>query len=220
MNFLVLFSVKMTNLTIFFNQKKVGGGILIGFGVYASKAESGVSQLFSLALAIGLIVVGSFVLLTSCFGCFGAWRESRCFLGMYFVILLVLIIVQVSIGAAGFALRGRAQQELQNAWEKSADSVRNEIQQHFNCCGWANTTDNPGTNCSQPNEGECATIVVQYVQDKTTVIAITGIVVGSVEVFGLIFSLCLMCSIPSEAQKREALLRQARDSNKSYQGNR
>lgn len=45
-----------------------------------------------------IIVVAALVAIMSFFGCFGAWKESKCMLGTYFVLILVMFIVMV-VGA-------------------------------------------------------------------------------------------------------------------------
>jgi len=68
------------------------------------------------ASAAILIVTGSIVAIISFLGTFGAYKEIRCMLLTYFVILVVLFIVMVTAGILGYVFRlevdGRMQQEM------------------------------------------------------------------------------------------------------------
>lgn len=68
------------------------------------------------ASAAILIVTGSIVSIISFLGTFGAYREVRCMLLTYFVILVILFIVMITAGILGYVFRlevdDRMQQEM------------------------------------------------------------------------------------------------------------
>lgn len=73
------------------------------------------TNLYVAAAAI-LIVTGSIVSIISFLGTFGAYKEIKCMLLTYFVILVVLFIVMVTAGILGYVFRlevdDRMQQEM------------------------------------------------------------------------------------------------------------
>ena len=193
---------------------------MIGLGAYAYRTQS-VNDLSSLPLAVGIIVLGTSVTLISCFGCFGAMRENRCFLGMYILILLIIVIAQAGVGITAYVQKGKIDGSLQTAWSNSTDEVRNTIQKEFDCCGWLNSKDHPGSECPSGNPPGCRDTVENYFQERLKIVGIIGLVIASIELLGLLFAFCLMKAINSSEDK-ERLLKEARNDNNSYHhhGNR
>jgi CD63 antigen len=85
--------------------------LMIGYGAYAYHSKS--IKLDTIELGVGIIVLGVFVLIVSFFGCLGAFWESRCLLGFYGIILVIIIICQISIGFAAVALKGKIAEKLE-----------------------------------------------------------------------------------------------------------
>jgi len=101
-----------------------------------------------------IIVVAALVAIMSFFGCFGAWKESKCMLGTYFVLILVMFIVMV-VGAV-LAYTGDLQSTLKEPLLKALGeykdnpqgdpqiafkNVWNEVQAEMKCCGVNNGYD-------------------------------------------------------------------------------
>jgi Tetraspanin family len=88
-------------------------------GVIISNSES---DLIGLASTIGAasIVIGAIVSIISFLGCFGAANEKGLLLKTYFVFLIVLVILEISVGAAAYARRDQIPQQLDDAWVNAA----------------------------------------------------------------------------------------------------
>lgn len=85
----------------------LAGLILVGGGAFQQSAasQSNVIDLTG-SLSIAAIVIGIFIALISFIGCFGAANERGFLLKTFFGMLLILIILEVSIGAAAYAKQG------------------------------------------------------------------------------------------------------------------
>jgi len=122
--------------------------ILMAFGSFAYK--NGVGPLVGQTIPLGIVTLGVFILLLSFFGCFGAWKESRCFLGIYFAILLLFTIFLLAIGIAVYSQKDSAGYYIENAWSGANNDVRVSFQYGFNCCGlhyYNITAGNPCPTC-------------------------------------------------------------------------
>merc|ERR1712125_72312 len=136
--------------------------------------------------AIGLIVLGSFVAIVSCFGCIGASRESRCRLCMYFVVLGLILAAMIAVGAIAITQRSKFDEGLQTAWVDLTDSEKKAIQDQFNCCGWANPSDHPATPCPQDqNVVGCESQVENFIDNRLKIVGITGITIACIQVIGI-----------------------------------
>lgn len=131
------------------------GGAVLGLGIYVLVADYGVTKLTIIFGADGLyktgaillIVLGSVTILISFCGCCGAWRENRVLLGLYFIIMLLLLIFYVAGTVVGFVFRDNITSHLKREAENSivnkyGNSVDREvtarwdaIQQGLKCCG-------------------------------------------------------------------------------------
>jgi len=112
-------------------------------------------NLYSSAAYI-IIIVAAIVVIVSFFGCFGAWKESKCLLGTYFVFILGLFIVMVVGAVLGYtgnfeesmekplmtALKSYNDSALESDKEAFAyKSIWNEVQSELQCCGVHNVSD-------------------------------------------------------------------------------
>ncbi|KER20915.1 hypothetical protein T265_10641 [Opisthorchis viverrini] len=88
------------------------GLVVLGFSVYVSQEPeaqdiiraSGHYVAVQIAL-YALMGVGGITLITALFGCCGAYHESQCLLGAYFIILLVIFTSQVTGATLGYVFR-------------------------------------------------------------------------------------------------------------------
>jgi len=112
-------------------------------------------NLYSSAAYI-IIIVAAIVVVVSFFGCFGAWRESKCMLGTYFVFILGLFIVMVVGAVLGYTgnFEESMEKPLMTALKSYNDSatksdeeafayktIWNEVQSELQCCGVLNVDD-------------------------------------------------------------------------------
>eukprot|EP01092_Planopodium_desertum_P000298 TRINITY_DN103_c0_g1_i3.p2 TRINITY_DN103_c0_g1~~TRINITY_DN103_c0_g1_i3.p2 ORF type:complete len:236 (-),score=50.48 TRINITY_DN103_c0_g1_i3:1113-1820(-) len=194
------------------------GAVAIGLASYALIQKPSISQLTPFSIPIGLIVLGVFTVLLSCFGCCGAWKESRGLLGLYFVILLILVIAQVGVGVGAVMYGNKLNVILADAWT-AADSdptVKQDIQTEFNCCGWTDPSDHPYIPCPDNASVGCIEAITGAIKDKLKIVEIVGITIGSIEILGLLLSCCLFCKLPSADDKKQAMLEQAYQANRQY----
>lgn len=90
-------------------------------GVIISNSEI---DLLGLAASIGTasIVIGGIVSIISFLGCFGAANEKGLLLKTYFVLLIILVILEISVGAAAYAKGDQIPGQLQQSWHNAAAS--------------------------------------------------------------------------------------------------
>lgn len=148
-----------TNFAIF-----IIGCVVLGIGIYALvDGESLVNivnnsgaditiQVYTSAAVI-LITVSVFIVILTFFGCCGAIKESKCMLGTYFTLILVMFVVMIVGAVIGYS---QSMDEIQEALEKSMVKFKDEndpnyenmkpdekavtdawntIQGDFECCG-------------------------------------------------------------------------------------
>ncbi|XP_072181105.1 CD63 antigen-like isoform X2 [Diadema setosum] len=112
------------------------------------------------AIPIALICIGVFIFLTGFFGCCGAIKENYCMLGAYAAIMVILLILELAAGIAGYVLRDdidnlvdKNMKELMPKYNESESTQKlfDDMQTNLKCCGVNNYTNWLGWNQSQPN---------------------------------------------------------------------
>ncbi|XP_018581656.1 leukocyte antigen CD37-like isoform X2 [Scleropages formosus] len=101
-----------------------------------------------------LVIGGSFTMSLGFFGCFGALKEAKCMLGMYFFFLTILLALEIIATVMGFTQKtmiqtkveehvleliksyGQNQSELQDF-----ERIINHVQKEVHCCGWNQPAD-------------------------------------------------------------------------------
>lgn len=111
------------------------GAGLIGLGIFAQLHGTHANKISPTSLPVALIVLGSFVIAVSFFGCCGASTESRCLLVIYFVVLFLVMASQIGVGVGSYFYRKDAVNDLHKAWIKADNSARNWTQNSLKCCG-------------------------------------------------------------------------------------
>ena len=113
------------------------GCVVLGIGIFAivngaalmdlvDEANSALDSNLSLSVfttaAIILIVVSVFVVIVAFFGCCGAIKESKCMLGTYFTIILVMFIILIVGAVIGYqASFDEIGDQLDNTMKKYVD---------------------------------------------------------------------------------------------------
>uniref|UniRef100_A0ACB8EN11 Uncharacterized protein n=1 Tax=Sphaerodactylus townsendi TaxID=933632 RepID=A0ACB8EN11_9SAUR len=102
------FSCLKTVMFVFNGVIFLGGLAVLGIGIWVKLDSASFVKVLDMAapqmmqlvhVAYLCIAVGSFLLLVGFMGCWGAMKESKCLLMMFFVVILVLFIAEV-VGAA------------------------------------------------------------------------------------------------------------------------
>ena len=118
----------------YYSLFQIIGCVVLGIGIYALVdgaslvdlvENSGVDvtvQVYTSA-AIILIVVAVFVVILTFFGCCGAIKESKCMLGTYFTLVLVMFIVMIVGAVLGYS---QSMDKIEEALEKSMGSFKDE----------------------------------------------------------------------------------------------
>jgi len=148
-------------LVFFFNFLFfLGGGFLLGLGVYGLAAKDNLANLLPedvpmRSVIIVLIFVGSVVFVAGFLGCCGAIRESRCLLVTFFVVVLIIFIVEVVSVILMYVYYGKVEGLIvkeMNTKPETFDSLQKEAK----CCGFNgpndyNTTPGPPASCYPNN---------------------------------------------------------------------
>ncbi|KAM7046296.1 tetraspanin-1 [Acridotheres tristis] len=143
------------NLAIF-----LGGGTLLGVGIWVKvdgesflnifgALSSSVLQVVNVAYL--LIVIGAILLVIGFLGCYGAQKESKCLLIMFFSVVLIIFIAEVAAAVVALVFTGLAETLLTGLVtpllkdKYGADPTFTEIwnvtMTEVHCCGLNNYTD-------------------------------------------------------------------------------
>ena len=121
----------------------VGCVVLVDVGDYQQLIEDRL-----MGLPIVLIVVGLLVFLVASLGCYGAIRQSSKLLNAFAVFLLIVFIIELSVGIAAITFRSDLESSLNMHLEKSiqrrnsADMIAwNNVQKKMMCCGITSPKD-------------------------------------------------------------------------------
>ena len=125
-------------LFLSFVYSQVIGCVVLGLGIYALVDgaslvslvdESGVSDDINItaftSAAYIFIVVAVFVVILTFFGCCGAIKESKCMLGTYFTLILVMFIVMIVGAVLGYST---SMNKLEDALFKTQPRYLNNIE--------------------------------------------------------------------------------------------
>lgn len=103
-----------------------------------------------------LIAVGAIIFIIAFFGCCGAWKENYICVMIFAVLLIIIFILEIAGGIAGYVLHGKVEEELKKVLtdsqkQFSPNSTENfwkDVQPRFKCCGvnsyadWATNNNN------------------------------------------------------------------------------
>ncbi|XP_055716001.1 tetraspanin-13 isoform X2 [Phlebotomus papatasi] len=139
----------------------VVGFLLIGVGVYGRAA----SIVTNLPIVGGILACGIILLLISVLGLVGTVKHNQVMLFFYMIILFMLFLVQFSIACSCLAVNSNQQKQLaEQGWSRVPDSIKEEVQETFYCCGFNSTAsaDHPACDkitpicCSPESDASCA----------------------------------------------------------------
>jgi len=199
-------SLAKTFLIIFNLIFLICGAVLLGVGIWLSVDSSIVSYVKILeALENGsllkfagyaFIAVGLGIFIIGIFGCCGAARENNCMLGVYMMLLVIVMAIEVAGGVLGLLVKNRLVEDLEleltdaltehygKTAEKKSEAFTEGmdfIQENLECCGIINAnTEYPTTqywedNKSLPtscckdipdNQGKCPTYYTDSCKDS------------------------------------------------------
>jgi len=202
------------------------GLALIGLGIYIKVDTNFTSILseFSQAgnfkgqalgfLAFVMIGGGVFTVLIALFGCVGALWHNRCFLYMYAIILLILMILELAAVIMALVYKSKLRsvydeslsQVLDKALRNNQDSVLSafrDLENLLKCCGVKNISDYakyPNVTKSdfckeKPDASGCADTIIDFLNKNLPIIGGTLGGVILIELFGLIAAIALAIAL-------------------------
>ncbi|NXA06511.1 TSN1 protein, partial [Sapayoa aenigma] len=143
------------NLVIF-----LSGGTLLGVGIWVKvDGQSFVSIFGTLSSSVlqvvnvsyVLIVIGSILLVIGFLGCYGAQKESKCLLMMFFSVVLIIFIAEVAVAVVALVYTSLAESLLtavvtpvlkeKYGVDNTFTHIWNVTMREVHCCGLNNYTD-------------------------------------------------------------------------------
>ncbi|XP_054690381.1 tetraspanin-1 isoform X1 [Grus americana] len=143
------------NLAIF-----LGGGTLLGVGIWVTVDQKSFLDIFGtfsssvlqvVNVSYFLIVIGSILLVIGFLGCYGAQKESKCLLMMFFSVVLIIFIAEVAAAVVALVYTGLAEMLLTSVVtpllkekygeDDSLTHIWNVTMEEVHCCGLNNYTD-------------------------------------------------------------------------------
>ncbi|XP_055381052.1 tetraspanin-13 [Condylostylus longicornis] len=112
------------------------GILLICVGVYSQAA----SIVTNLPIVSGILACGVILIMISILGLAGAVKHHQVMLFFYMIILFMLFLIQFSIACSCLAVNSDQQKQLaEEGWNRVPDSIKKDVQETFNCCGFNQT---------------------------------------------------------------------------------
>ncbi|XP_027722535.1 tetraspanin-2 [Vombatus ursinus] len=194
-----------------FSAVRLAGSAVIAFGLWLRfggivkdlSSEGKTPEYFYMGLYV-LVGAGALMMTVGFFGCCGAVRESQCLLGSFFTCLLVIFAAEVTTGVFAFIGKGMAIREVQTMYEEAYNGyLKNKMNKtlitfhsSFLCCG-KESPDQVQSTCPKELLGHknCIDEIENVISAKLQLIAIVGIGIAGVTIFGMIFSMVLCCVI-------------------------
>ncbi|XP_072181106.1 CD63 antigen-like isoform X3 [Diadema setosum] len=136
------------------------------------------------AIPIALICIGVFIFLTGFFGCCGAIKENYCMLGAYAAIMVILLILELAAGIAGYVLRD----DIDNLVDKNMKELMPKY----------NESESTQKLFDDMQTNGCYDSLKDLLITNIGIVAGVAIGIAVIEVFGIIFACCLMRAIKSE----------------------
>ncbi|XP_063201146.1 tetraspanin-1 isoform X1 [Chroicocephalus ridibundus] len=143
------------NLAIF-----LSGGTLLGVGIWVAVDDQsfvdifgGLSSTVVQVVYVGyfLIVIGAILLVIGFLGCYGAQKDSKCLLMMFFSVVLIIFIAEIAAAVVALVYTGLAETLLsavvtpllkeKYGTDNSFTHVWNATMKEIKCCGLNNYTD-------------------------------------------------------------------------------
>ncbi|KFQ51378.1 Tetraspanin-1, partial [Pelecanus crispus] len=143
------------NLAIF-----LGGGTLLGVGIWVTVDGQSFLDIFGalsssilqvVNVSYFLIVIGAILLVIGFLGCYGAQKESKCLLMMFFSVVLIIFIAEIAAAVVALVYTGLAETLLtavvtpllkeKYGSDKGLTHIWNVTMNEVNCCGLNNYTD-------------------------------------------------------------------------------
>lgn len=172
---------------------------------------------------LAFIIAGAVVCIISFLGCCGALKENSCMVSTFMALLVLILIFEIAVGILAFHKRDKIEELVTREAKKSLNHTDDslvakawdDIQISFKCCGAENPKDYPEMHKAYPdscckvpeakgkcdpsskgfsNRG-CIPEMKNFLKSHFLSIGVTAIVIGFIEVVGIIFACCLRSAI-------------------------
>jgi len=135
-------------------------------------------------LAFALIAIGGLIFVIGFLGCCGALKEDKCLLGLYLVFLIVIAGAEIAAGVLAFIRKDtligyKIGERVNNSTDPAVQSAWEYVKKKMECTG---------TN-------DCVPKLQKWVEDNAPILFGVAIGFGSLEIFGIIFAICLCRAI-------------------------
>jgi len=140
--------------------------------------------------AILIVIIGSVILLVAGIGCCGAWKESKCLLGVFFISMILVCALVVAVVIIFYVYPGKLRTGFKTVFDeyikngdKASQDVVNSVEKTFKCCGVNGiadyTPERPApAHCTKQSTG-CADKLrdaISKIQSPVTIVAIITLV--------------------------------------------
>nr|XP_038036023.1 tetraspanin-4 isoform X1 [Anas platyrhynchos] len=137
-------------------EAELGGCGILGVGIWLAVTQGNFATLSSsfpsLSAANLLIVTGTFVMIIGFVGCIGAIKENKCLLLSFFIMLLIIFLLELTVVILFFVYTDKIDKYAQRDLKKGLHLYGTDgnigltnawsiIQTDFRCCGVSNYTD-------------------------------------------------------------------------------
>ncbi|KAJ3382228.1 hypothetical protein HDU92_004884 [Lobulomyces angularis] len=133
----------------------------------------------------------------------------------YFALLILLVVLEIGIGAAAYHKQEDLGVLIEDSWRNNAyanSSITESIKTleiSFKCCGLRNITDAPvPKNCASKFEWNtsCYDAVLGSMESSLDTIGATGLAMGLIELVAIVFSAVLFNRIAKKEKQGESLM--------------
>uniref|UniRef100_A0A8C5FFJ0 Tetraspanin n=1 Tax=Gadus morhua TaxID=8049 RepID=A0A8C5FFJ0_GADMO len=203
----------------------ISGATMLGFGLYLTRYQTNslLDSMKFLTAANLLLVSGIIITCVSFLGFIGALKENRCFLLTFFILLLILMLVELTVACLLLTYESEVGNPLVNNEEENTPTAyQKEILQwcavvfQFSCCGVRNSSDwgrsvpqscckNGQNDCllssKDPSElfyeEGCLKALKAWFENNFLTTGVAVIVLCVIEVLGMCIAMTLFCHISS-----------------------
>ncbi len=124
----------------------LGGLIVLAVGIWTVADKSYIERLLRNELFISsayiLIFAGIVIMVISFFGCFGAFKEIKCMLLTYFILLFLMFVVLVIGGVLGYVFRFQVEDNLRPEMRHTIEQYDPESKNNPVTAAWDDTQKN------------------------------------------------------------------------------
>ncbi|KAF1747397.1 hypothetical protein GCK72_023859 [Caenorhabditis remanei] len=158
------------------------------------------------------IAIGGALLILGFFGCCGSCCESICAISVYFILVLILFVVEIVAIVLYFVNKTKLQQGFVTIWrdelvskyttQQQIHQVLDQIQSSLQCCGAAGCSDYvqygafpTSCQCATIQQPGCATMLWTAFENNLIYVAFVGIIILFVEILAMIFSCIIIGAV-------------------------